>query len=474
MDGGLTGSSYIRRAAADSSDSLVPSLQAGVLVIAGALCYLLMPSIIGPLLALTIFVTLAAGSPYLALLSLLATLPLHFVLRRPFGPLDLSLPDVLLLSSVIGLLARVYWQGLLRGSGALMAPLKRVYHSPYFWPGLVLVLISTVLLIFIPPPNRRQLIVGFRQYSLIVEPLVVYALVISTVRGPARLWLLMDVLFAGAVLVSLAGFVEAVDYAVNPRPEVGGYRRVQSLFNHPNTLALYMSRLLPLFGAMSILLPGSNRRKFVYLLGTLLMGGVLLLSGSRGGWLAVAVAAIAIALLGRSFRWLVPAAAAGSVGVGLLALSGQNRLANLLRPGRGSSDTRERLWRAALDEIGESPIWGTGLGNVNWMRRYIPRQRLEGTELVDVHNLFLDFWAKLGLIGLVAVLALLARFYLRTLKTFRRAGGETAALLAALVAAMTGAVVHGLVDAFYFGLPLAVLFWMLLGLSEVLTSETWS
>ncbi len=442
-----------------------------VLGVTALLAFLLVPDPVGAVVALLLFTALATVAPYLSLLALLAGLPLHFIARRSLGPLELSLPDVLLLSLVLGGLARVYWSGLLSGSSSLAAPFRRAYRSPYFWPTLVLIAISTVLMVLIPPQTRRQLIVGFRAYSLIVEPLAVYAVVVACMRDRARTWLLLDVLFVGALLVSFWGCIEAVDYAVNPRPEVGGYHRVQSVFNHPNTLALYLSRLLPLYAALGILLPRTTRRKAVYLGGAVLMAITMLLSGSRGGWLAVAAAAVPIALMGRTYRWLVPAGGAGAVGVLLLALSGQNRLSNLLRPGRGSADTRERLWRSAVEKIGESPLWGSGLGNVSWMRRYIPRKRLEGTELVDAHNLVLDFWAKLGIIGLAAILALLFRFYLLALRTFRRASGETTPLLVGLVAAMTAAIVHGLVDAFYFGLPLAVLFWLFLGLVEVLATE---
>ena len=454
-----------------SSDLAALGGAALVFLAAGVAAFLLLPGYVGSALALVCFIAVACLSPLLSLLTILAMLPLHFLLRRPFGPLDLSLPDVVLLASVVGLLLGVYWRALLSGSSAeLLDPLRRAVRSPYFWPALLLVTISTVTLIILLPDTREGLRVGFRAYSLIIEPIAVYALVLIAARNRQRRWLALDVLFAGAVLVCLYGLFQALTVVIT-RPEVvGGNYRVVSVFNHPNTLGLYLSRTLPLFGALGLALGprAGGFRARAYLVGAALMGVAMLLSGSRGGWLAVAVAALVIAALLRRWKWLLPAAAAGVAGVVALALTGQDRLRGLFTPGRGSADTRERLWRAAIEEIGKSPLWGTGLGNVRWMRRYIPRQRLQGTELIDAHNLFLDFGAKLGVIGLLAILGLLARFYWIALTAYRRSDGDTRALAVGLLAAMTAAVVHGMVDAFYFGLPFAVLFWFFLGMAETL------
>lgn len=438
-----------------------------VLLAGGLIAFVLVPGPAGPVLALGLLAALAAASPYLGLLALVSALPLHFLLRRDLGPLALSLPDTVLLACVLGLLGALYWRGLLLGSRGLRPAALRAYRGPYFWPALLLLAAGTAAMVLSPPERRTEVQVGFRAYSLLVEPLAVYALVLLSVRDRGRLWLLIDVLFAGAVLVSGYGVIEAVAVALNRSAEVGGYFRADSVFNHPNTLALYLSRMLPLFGGLAVLMPGRGRRA-AYAAGAAVMGVAMLLSGSRGGWIAVAAAVVPVAVLGRSRRWILPAAGMAAGGVVLLALTGQNRLPGLLEPGRGSVDTRGRLWRAALETISESPVRGSGLSRLTWMRRYIPARRLEGAELIDAHNLFLDFWAKLGIFGLAAILWLVARFFLVALRAHRRTTGETRALAAALVAAMTAAFVHGLVDAFYFGLPFAVFFWLFLGLAEVL------
>lgn len=435
------------------------------------LAFLLTPGWAAAPIALILFGSVSFFSPFAALLSLLGALPLHFLFRKPVGPVDLSLVEVMLPAVIVGLLGAAYWRALVEKPGASVRGLRPLLRSPYAPPFLLLVVLASASVVLLMPRTDEGFRVGLRQYSLIVEPIVVYILVRTTLaNGRLRLWVALDVLLLGAAVVAGYGLIETIWYTVSPPPNVGGYHRVQSMFNHPNTLGLYLSRMIPLFGTLGLILPGGRRRR-VYIGVTLVLGVIALLSGSRGAWMALAAAALVVAVLTGRFRWLLPAGGLGLLGLGGLILSGQNRLMNVFQPGRGSGDTRRRLWRAAADEIQNSPILGAGLGDVRWMRRYIPARRLQGTELVDAHNLFLDFWSKLGFIGLALMLWLLARYYQLSWRVYRRSDPTYRAIGVALIATMTAAFVHGMIDAFYFGLQLAMLFWFLLGVAELLNSQ---
>lgn len=444
-----------------------------LLLLAALLSFFLLPGYVGVGLCLLAFAGLVVVAPYGSLLLLLAILPLHLLVRRSLGPVELSLPEALLLSMVLGLVASVYWRALTRGSQELTAPARLAAASPYFWPVMMIITMATVsvALPVLTPWTRDGLTVGLRRYSLVVEPLAVYAIVLMTLRDRRRLWMALDVLLASAMVVTCFGLLEAMWYAINPPPRVGGYFRADSVFTHPNSLALYLTRVLPFFGALAIALPASAVRRRVYVASAVLMGILMLLSGSRGGWLAVATGALLTAALVGRFKWLVPVAVGGAAGIVLLVVSGVNRIVPLFTAGNGTDETRQRLWKAALEEIRRSPLWGSGLGDIRWMQRYIPRKRVTTIELIDAHNLLLDFWTKLGLIGVVGLLWILIRFYRTALCVARRQNLTARALAIGLLAAMTASIVHGSVDWFYFQVPLAVLFWFMLGLAEVLKAQ---
>ena len=88
------------------------------------------------------------------------------------------------------------------------------------------------------------------------------------------------------------------------------------------------------------------------------------------------------------------------------------------------------------------------------------------------HSWVLQFWLGLGLLGLVAALALLARFFWLAVPQARRGrGGERRALAGGALASMAGLLVHGALDNSYFLVDLAVLFWWHLALVEIATRD---
>ncbi len=443
--------------------------------VAGIVAYLVLPGYGGVAAGLVAFGLLTALFPFLSLLLILGSLPFHFVVRR--SPLGISIVDLLLISAWLGLLLQFGWGALTRGPAHMRAVARRAADTGYLWPGLILVLLATgSLLLMTPhaPPSGGEsaLRIGLRAYSELVEPLALFALVLMTVSSRRRVWILTDVLFAAAVLVSVIGIVRGVNLFLHPPSPHTVSFRTESLFNHPNTLALYISRSLPFFAGLVVALPKRTGRRWVYGAGVAAMAVVDLMSGSRGGWLAVAVALLMIGILSGRLRWTLPLAAVGTIGaVVLVGMRDRRHLASLIGVGSGSANTRLRLWHAALDEIRAHPLTGAGLGNVKWMHRYIPSQRLEGTQLVDSHNLVLDFWTKLGIFGLAAICWLVGAFYVRAWGLFRSADGTTRAFGLALLVAMTASVTHGLVDAFYFGIQLAVYFWLFLGLTDALARQ---
>jgi len=83
------------------------------------------------------------------------------------------------------------------------------------------------------------------------------------------------------------------------------------------------------------------------------------------------------------------------------------------------------------------------------------------------HNFFLNFWSETGLLGLIAILLILIKFftdYLRTDEARRP-------LYLILISVMIAIVVHGLVDVQYFKNDLSVLFWLVVGMSVVVKGE---
>jgi putative inorganic carbon (HCO3(-)) transporter len=189
-------------------------------------------------------------------------------------------------------------------------------------------------------------------------------------------------------------------------------------------------------------------------LGAAGMAAVLVLTQSRGGWIA-AGAALFVALAWRWPRlwWLaVPAAA----GLGVLAWrGGLPRLLDLVSFGGSlrSWEGRQEIWSRAIYMIQDFPFTGIGAGTFGRVANVLYPFFLLGpdAQVPHAHNLFLQVAVDLGIPGLIAYLALLIATVwagLDSARFYRRAGdGELAALAWAGVAGLAGMAVHGLVDA---------------------------
>ena len=113
---------------------------------------------------------------------------------------------------------------------------------------------------------------------------------------------------------------------------------------------------------------------------------VLLGAGSRGAWLALAVA-LAVALAPRLRFVTLAAGGAVALGAGLLA-----------------STYRPEYWQVALGQWADAPLAGTGAGT--FARVWLAERDVNQTAR-DAHNLYLETAGELGLVGLALLLAVL-------------------------------------------------------------------
>jgi O-antigen ligase len=81
------------------------------------------------------------------------------------------------------------------------------------------------------------------------------------------------------------------------------------------------------------------------------------------------------------------------------------------------------------------------------------------------HNIFLNFWVELGLLGMMLFTWIIGRYLYCAIKLFGAKKEKNEAsrfIVLGLGAAMIAILVHGLVDVPYFKNDLAVFFWLLI------------
>lgn len=293
-------------------------------------------------------------------------------------------------------------------------------------------------------------------------------LLLAFVAGGALVGLLALAEFAGALLApQLFGRLISLDFSgdvLNRMP------RATSVYTNPNNLGLFLGRVWPL-ALMLLVIERRARtgRALLYAATTVLCLGGMLVSFSRGAWLGAAAAAVVLGLpwLRRRFgAWLLPGLLFGGTllcGVATLMLTLRGGLAG------ASASARLMLWREALELLRIHPF-GVGLDQFYYYHNPVFGRSLIDPSLVhgfdqyahQPHTFVLELWLNLGPLGVLAVALIVLRAALYGWALVRsQPGSPEARLVHGALAALAAALVHGLVDTFYFWPDLALAFWLL-------------
>jgi O-antigen ligase len=343
---------------------------------------------------------------------------------------------------------------------------------------LALVLIATLSLLF-----TSRLDVALNEWRVvIIEPALFYLLWRLRRLEEKEVWIILDAFMLSGVVVAGYGLVR---YAMgeNIISVAGGLGRLRSFYGSPNNVALYLGRIMPFLGAMLLLGRADNGwRRWLYVAAILPVGVALLLTFSKGAFfLGLPVTGLILLILwrrtvgGRVWPWLLGLGLATAIAL-ILAL-GIPGLSSRLNLGGYTSFLRLNLWRSSLNMIADQPIFGVGLDNFlyEYRSRYILDAAWQEPDLNHPHNLFLDFWTRLGVFGLLAGLWLFGSWIITLARLARGAftGRDLSSalprrwlpVLAGLIAACGQIVAHGLVDHSFFLVDLAFTFFFFIGLT---------
>ncbi|MBA7521770.1 hypothetical protein ES705_13881 [subsurface metagenome] len=277
-----------------------------------------------------------------------------------------------------------------------------------------------------------------------------------------------------------------------------GRNKVFGLFGNVNYFAEYLIVLLPL--AISLFFVCINKVYKILLLGGILaIGGSIILTFTRGSYLAIGISSIFMFFLylssqGKSFikehkKIFVFILAFIILVTFLFALPNP-----LNEPGTAISKIKERIsitqltkdyslrrrfatWKFTTMMIKDHPILGSGLGtfkynSLNYQAKFFDQRENRSFYPYGIadkaHNEYLQLWAELGIIGLGVFLWLIITYFNYGIKLLKRIENK---YKQGIIIGLMGGVIAVLIDAI-FGFPLhlpatLLLFWLTIGLTIV-------
>jgi O-antigen ligase len=333
------------------------------------------------------------------------------------------------------------------------------WRSPLTYPTLLFLLASAVSVG--AAPNKVAALGLFRAYM--VEPIALAFVLVNSVTTARRAL----VAFSGLAVAGLALCIPNA-VVVLEALRTNAYDVLQTppvvIYTTANAVALFLGPLIAI--AASLFLHGSNR--------TIRMGSAaflvgaapsMLLTFSRGGYLAMAAVAVGLALSHRLRVWLVAGTLAAGVLVALIppiftriSVEFQN-VGGTTFFGRAG---RLELWSATLQMLRQQPIFGAGLSGFAervapfWNERHPER-------FIDPHNIVLNFWVETGILGVVAFAWLLVVAVRLSWRGWTGGQPEWRPIFLGILLALVAIVTHGLVDVPYFKNDLSLEFWVIVG-----------
>lgn len=334
------------------------------------------------------------------------------------------------------------------------------------------------------------------------EPILLFILIMNILPDAKGRKKILLALLLGAAATSIWGLFQQATglFIFNPFWADAGTRRVVSFFGYPNAVGLFLSPLILIFSGWLLSIKGWNPKNAI---SKLLIGAIILISlltiyfaKSEGAIVGILAAAwLLLFFANRKTRIISICLAAISIIIIFTIPTLKNFASDKILLHDLSGEIRRRQWTETMMSLKDwKIITGNGLSgyqaavapyhqegiffnrdkidNFDAQLRASAELRAKYWQPVEIymypHNIFLNFWSELGILGALAFMWLIGKYLFTALKLFFQNKNY---LVLGLFGAMTVIVVHGLVDVPYFKNDLSAMFFILLALLGSLTIE---
>lgn len=418
-------------------------------------------------------------------ISLLALVVLVPIVFYPYC-ITVFLPAKEMVAEVLIVLALMFW-----GLKMVDSEEFKLISTPLNFPILSFISICVLSLIW-----SNNFFVSLKELPLFLAGPLLYFMVTNNIHDERQISRILNVLLIIGVLFGIYGILQykGIDYSFWTRNI--GRQQVFGLFGNVNYFAEYL--IVPLTIAVSLFLVSRNRiKRILLLIGVLAMGGSLIVTFTRGSYLAFGISLLFMFFLflrsrGKSFiqdnkkifmvilalivvatfLFIIPTPL-NKPGTAISQIKNRISISRLAQD--SSWKRRIAIWKFTGMMIKDHPLLGSGIGTYKYNTlRYQAEFFAQGDNrslyphgFADkAHNEYLQLWAELGIVGLGIFIWLMFSYFSYGLKLLKKTKDE---YRQGVIIGLMGAVVAVLVDGL-FGFPLhlpatVILFWLALGLT---------
>lgn len=404
-------------------------------------------------------IAISAVSPAAGLAAVMIALPTtHHLNPMPRG--GFTLLELSILTSTVGIALNLLLVSIRSGwkhLGDLFTPPQIVV------PVMLLLAATGVSLLNLASPDHMT--ESLREVrTVILDPimfLVTARLVLR--RSLYRSWVGIALMLTGT---AIAGYGVVQVFMEMGGVQAANVTRATALYSHPNNLAIFLERTLLFTLGVAILRP---RWIPVWVFAGVQAAG-LLATFSRGAIIGVIVGLAVVLIFIGAWRWLLGLTAAGVVVGALGVLLFPDRLLDM--GGDGSEPTRFTIWRSSIEMIRSHPVFGVGPDQFlyQYNRRFVEPMGWPERYTSHPHNIILDTWLRLGVLGLASFVTMIIGvvWWIQKKTVWIRRDAWAIGAIAALF----GGLVHSMLDNGFFLPDLATVSWFFIVILITVPEET--
>ncbi len=379
------------------------------LVVATTSPFVALAVVAGAVVAVAIFM-----HPQMGVYLLIPSVPFQSLRSFDLGPFPASVTELLVGVTALAWLARVCVERKRGGASLPLLPAMLLF---------VLGIVASFLSILAEPPENSSLVWGFKELVKWAELVIVYVLAANLLRSRRELQIATGFIIASGLAEALIGLAQFVTRRGPPSFLIHNiFLRAYGTFGQPNPFAGYLNMVIVLTVAVAVAVQFGRTRQVLGLVALAILAAIVV-SLSRGAWLALGVTAVVlldrggprtrtVVGFGLAFAiciaWLfalnlAPASLVTSI---VSALDIAN--VDVLHPTPQTFSAAQRLafWIAGYNMFTDHWLLGVGMGNFGLQ---YPLYALPGwnQELSHAHDYYLNQAVETGVVGLASYLVFL-------------------------------------------------------------------
>lgn len=331
-----------------------------------------------------------------------------------------------------------------------------------FQKQIILIMITATIAIFISSEIWKALGL-WRAYFL--EPILFFLIFIQVINSKQKLSKILYALGFSAIIISLFAIYQKITGEFIPvkmwQPE--NMRRVTSFYTSPNAVGLFLAPIIIIYLGWVFENKAKKFFTFLWQIFTITIAiFAIIFTMSEGTWVGLIVALIFFTFLSffhqiKYKKSIIIFAILISIIIPLLNI---DKIKTIIAT--PSAQNRLTLWNGSLNFLTENPknfIFGAGIFGFPVVQDKF-RDPLKLEPLIYPHNIFLNFWMEIGLLGMIAFIWMFISFFSQSISIIKN---NKSFIIIGATCALVTILVHGLLDVPYFKNDLALLFWIIIG-----------